>query len=216
MKDHELRQRFMLLRAQGASYATLTRELGVSKQTLLKWGSAHKEEIENLRAIEFETLKEQYRLTKQAQLAVYGAERLRVLEELQKRDLSAVPTPRLYDLWAKLDAQIKASCPEPVINDEDTVAAQKALRLLVSPSGNGNGTSATSAVTRSGMGGLRTEDLIDFLRDTLRRFQAREITARDARTILAVIKTLFKGVEFAELEQRLEHIEELVRCTGEA
>ncbi|MGZ4883609.1 MAG: hypothetical protein ACXV2A_06920, partial [Halobacteriota archaeon] len=143
-------------------------------------------------------------------------ERLRVLEELAKRDLSAVPTPKLYDLWAKLEAQIKALCPEPAINDEDTVAAQKAFRLLVSPSDNGNGTGASVGTGHGGAGSLRAEDLNSFLYDTLRRFQAGEIIPRDVRTILAVIKTLFKGVEFVELQQRLEHIEELMQHASEA
>ncbi|MGZ4925782.1 MAG: hypothetical protein ACXV4B_04945, partial [Halobacteriota archaeon] len=90
------------------------------------------------------------------------------------------------------------------------------LRLLVSPSDNGNGTRASRGIGHDGAGSLRAEDLNNFLRDTLRRFQAGETSPRDVRTTLAVIKTLFKGVEFVELQQRLEHIEELVQHASEA
>ncbi|MGZ4881342.1 MAG: helix-turn-helix domain-containing protein [Halobacteriota archaeon] len=213
MKDNDTKQQFIALRAKDKSYKAISRELNVSKTTLLKWGSEFQEEIENRKAIELEALKEQYWLTVHAQVAFYGKERLRILEELSRRDLSEVPTPKLYNLLAKMETQLEAVCPEAAISDEDTLSAQKAFRHLVSPSGNGNSI-ASPHNAAGGMGSLRAEDLNDFLRNTLRRFETGELAARDVQTILAVIKTLFKGVEFVELQQRLKHIEELVQHAG--
>ncbi len=82
MVDRETKQKFIVLKAMGKSYKTISRELNVSKTSLLKWGKEYEEEIANLKAIELEVFREKFRLTTQAQMEFYGAERLRILEEL--------------------------------------------------------------------------------------------------------------------------------------
>ena len=87
MKDVETRQRFVELRAQGKSLRAAADELGVGRQTLVRWEKKHGGQIENLKAIEFEALLDRHRLTLQAQVERYGAELARLHEEIQRRDL---------------------------------------------------------------------------------------------------------------------------------
>ena len=131
MKDVETRQRFVELRAQGKSLRAAADELGVGKQTLVRWEREHKEQIENLKAIELEALTERYRLTVQAQVERYGAFLEQVTEELRKRDLTTVPTSKLFDIMVKLESRVEAMCPAPTLRDDEEIADQQALRGLV-------------------------------------------------------------------------------------
>ena len=105
MIDTDTKNRFLELRAQGKSLRTIADELSVGRQTLVNWERKHKEQIENLKAIELDALLERHRLTAQAQIESCGVELARVTEELQKRDLADVPTPKLYDIMVKLHAR---------------------------------------------------------------------------------------------------------------
>jgi len=131
MKDVETRQRFVELRAQGKSLRAAADELGVGKQTLVRWEREHKEQIENLKAIELEALTERYRLTVQAQVERYGVFLEQVTEELRKRDLTTVPTSKLFDIMVKLESRVEAMCPAPTLRDDEEIADQQALRGLV-------------------------------------------------------------------------------------
>jgi len=58
MKDTETKTRFVELRAQGLSFAKIAEEIGVSKQSLIAWSKDLRLEIENLKQIELEALRE--------------------------------------------------------------------------------------------------------------------------------------------------------------
>jgi len=73
---------------------------------------------ENLKAVGLEALQERYRLTTKDKLERYGAELQRVTEELGRRDLTNVPTPKLYDLMIKLHACIEKACPASNLGGE--------------------------------------------------------------------------------------------------
>src|SRR5512141_3080892 len=107
MKDITERERFVELRAQGKSFAAIAEEIGVSKTTLITWSRELYEQIKNLRAINEEALCERYRLTKQHELETLSQRLDAVEAEITKRDLSNVPTPKLYGLLFKLMDQTK-------------------------------------------------------------------------------------------------------------
>jgi len=52
MNDIKTKQRFFELRAQGKSLMTAANELGIGLQTAVRWGHKHKEQIENMKAVE--------------------------------------------------------------------------------------------------------------------------------------------------------------------
>lgn len=106
MHDVQMQQRFVQLRSQGWSFARIVTELGVAKQTLINWSRKLQFEIQNARAIELEALQEQLISTREVRVRKL-AEQLQAIEaELAKRDLSEVPTGRLYSMAASLRRQI--------------------------------------------------------------------------------------------------------------
>jgi len=121
-KDLETKQRFIELRASGWSYDKIARELGVSKVTLIQWSKGLEHEIANLKAIELESLLEQYYLSRVKRIELLG-EKLRALKnELETRDLKDVSTDRLVTLFLKLYELAKAEAVEPVFAEAEREA----------------------------------------------------------------------------------------------
>lgn len=102
MHDNETKEKFIELRAKGKAYAEIAETLGVSKQTLITWGQEFELQIGNLKAIENETLQEQYRISKQQRLKTLGDMAQSIDAELAKRNLDEVPTDKLIFLRLKL------------------------------------------------------------------------------------------------------------------
>ncbi len=106
MKDAETVKRFIDLRAKGWTYVRIATELGVAKSTLIEWSRKFRFDINNQRVLELDELQD--RILGPVQFRVNGlAEKLgKVEEELRKRDLSQVPTARLYSMADALQRQI--------------------------------------------------------------------------------------------------------------
>ncbi len=98
MKDNETKKQFIELRASGLSFAKIAEQLSVSKQTLINWSqeSETKLSIANLRAIEFESLQEQFFVGKQKRIELLGGKLNALIAETEKRDLSEIPTEKLF------------------------------------------------------------------------------------------------------------------------
>ncbi|MGD0172490.1 MAG: helix-turn-helix domain-containing protein [Halobacteriota archaeon] len=128
MKGEQTRQKFLELRAQGKSLRAIEIEIGTSRGTLAKWEQDYREELTNLKAIERDAMREKYLLTQQAQLDLFGTQFTRLNEELEKRDLSDVPTPKLFELVLKYSTRLTEDFPAQSIDTEEQVARQKANR----------------------------------------------------------------------------------------
>lgn len=116
-KDSQTLERFIELRAQGRSYQTIAEDLGVSKQSLINWSKdlEVRVQIENFREIELETLREKYRLTKKANLELFG-ERLEALRGAFKtRDLAEISTEKLLDLLLKHEGRLQGEAGDGVV-----------------------------------------------------------------------------------------------------
>ena len=210
MKDVETRQRFVELRAQGKSLRAAADELGVGKQTLVRWEREHREQIENLKAIELEALTERYRLTVRAQVERYGAFLEQVTEELRKRDLTTVPTSKLFDIMVKLESRVEAMCPAPTLRDDEEIAEQQALRGLVAARRRRQ-SSETAALSRgNGGGSVRADDLVTMQLTTLQRFRAGEIGERAALTEIALVNSVFNGIGLTSVQEELQQVKDLL------
>lgn len=128
MKGEQTKQKFLELRAQGKSLRAIEIEIGTSRGTLAKWEQEYREELTNLKAIELDAMREKYLLTNQAQLDLLGTQFTRLKEELEKRDLSDVPTPKLFELILKYSTRLTEDFPGQWIGSEAQIAAQKAKR----------------------------------------------------------------------------------------
>ena len=216
MKDVETKHRFVELRAQGKSLRTVADELSVGLQTVVRWERELKEQIENMKAMELDALLERHRLTVQAQIERYGVELTRVTEELQKRDLASVPTPKLYDIMIKLHARVDAARPAFTLRDDDEIADQRALRGLVASRRIRKGSETTGHAGQQGDGdrAVRADDLVTLQLTTLQRFRAGEIDEHAAITEIALVNSLLKGIGLTSVQEELEHIKDLLDASA--
>jgi len=106
MKDNETKQKFIELRASGYSYDKIAKELNVSKQTLIKWSAKLEHDITTAECISYATLLESYELVKQARIEKLAEQIKRVRDEINKRDLSDIPTEKLFVVLEKLNKQL--------------------------------------------------------------------------------------------------------------
>jgi hypothetical protein len=106
MHSPEIRQKFVERRAQGWPFSRIATDLGVARSTLIEWSRQLRFEIQNRRAIELEDLSHRLLGNCQSRTSTLAARLALVDEELKKRDLSKVPTARLYSLSAALQRQI--------------------------------------------------------------------------------------------------------------
>jgi len=107
MKENEEKQKFIELRAGGLSYDKTSKEIAVSKPTLMKWKKEFSREIKELRFIQFETLKEKYLMTKEARVKNYGELLTKAKEELKLRDLKDVSPDKLLNMINDLENKFK-------------------------------------------------------------------------------------------------------------
>jgi transposase-like protein len=105
MKDNDLIDRFVELRAKGWSFSRIAAELDVHKNTLLAWSRKHQHRIRNLRALEIESLSERFKISRETCLEALAEDVRRIREELSRRDLKDIPTARLVTLAAALRAE---------------------------------------------------------------------------------------------------------------
>jgi hypothetical protein len=101
MKPQELKQKFIELRADGHSYSTITKELGIAKGTCSKWERELEDEIATLKRESLTALYDSYHMTKEARIKKLGDTLSNIDEALAKADLSEVPADKLLDYKLK-------------------------------------------------------------------------------------------------------------------
>ena len=208
VKDKE---RFLELRAQGDSLRTIEKKTGISRHTLAKWESECKEQIENLRAIYVDGLREEYRLTIQARIEGFGLLRKRVMEELAQRDLSDVSTPKLADMGLKLGAHLTDITAIPAITDDAGLAARKADRNLVESLVTPHAPAQHPSLSGDdGNGHVDADALVRLQVRTLQRFEAGEIDSATASREIAIINSIYKGIDVADTQERLDALERVL------
>ena len=107
MHTPETQQKFIELRAREWTYDRIATELGVAKSTLIEWSRKFRFDINNRLALEVDALRDRVlgsRLTRVDALVLKLA---RVEDELRQRDLTQVPTARLYSLADSLRRQVE-------------------------------------------------------------------------------------------------------------
>ena len=155
MKDTETKLTCFKLRAQGKSLTTIADAVGVRRQTVANWLKEHVEEVENLKAMELDALREAHWMTTQARIERLSARLEHITAELDKRDFSDVPTAKLVELELKTRAELAREFAEPRIRSEQQLRDAKAERtaapgfselwsagdrtLLLEPEESGNG-----------------------------------------------------------------------------
>ncbi len=121
MKDLEVKNKFLELRVKGMSFNKIAKQLDTSKQTLVNWSKEYKHEINNLRAIELETLYEKYYMAKEKRIEFFGEKIKEIKDELEKRKLSELKTSELQNLLMKYDSILQKEKTETIFNEEKDI-----------------------------------------------------------------------------------------------
>lgn len=115
MIPQKVKIRAIELRAGGASYASIAKELSIAKQTAVDILREKPEEIATLRAIELEALYETERVSNRGRIEQLSALHTRLRQEIEGRDLADVPTEKLIALYLKTSDTLKGEVTAPVI-----------------------------------------------------------------------------------------------------
>lgn len=101
-KDLDLKAKFVELRSKGLSYDKISKELGVSKRSLIEWSRELQYEIANLRAVELEAILDKHLLAREQKLEMYRELLEKVRKNFLERDLSDLDTEKLFNLFLRL------------------------------------------------------------------------------------------------------------------
>lgn len=107
MKDVSSKEKFIELRAQGLSFDKISKEINVSKPTLIKWNQEYSKEVANIVFFNSENLIEEFRLLKIHKIEALACTLSKVLEELSKRDFGNVSTKDLISIAFSLENKLK-------------------------------------------------------------------------------------------------------------
>ncbi len=101
------KEQFIEMRAKEVPYEQISKELGVSKPTLIKWGKELEFEVSNRKSLELELLHEKYYVSKKKRIEFFGEQMNQLNAELKKRDLSEIPTEKIIELRMKTISLLK-------------------------------------------------------------------------------------------------------------
>ncbi len=181
----ELRAQFVELRAKGYSLARCADQLHVSKSTLATWQHDLEAEIASLKAIELEALQEEFYMSKEARIRLFGEQIATLRQELATRDLSEVATDKLLELLLKWQQALLAEYVEP------RPLSSRQIEQLQAETG----------------AKLDSQQISVELEQTLQRYKAGLITVEQARQELSLFLAMLKAEEQAEIERKLESIQ---------
>jgi len=97
----DTKSEFIRLRASGLSLRACAKELGVNKDTCLKWSKDLKSDIAEHKAERLRDIYSEYGLYKEARISALGEALKNIDKELASRDLSDVSTDKLLDYKLK-------------------------------------------------------------------------------------------------------------------
>lgn len=121
MKDRETQLAFIRARAEGKSYGTISKELGISKATCTSWEQSLRDEIDTLKQEQLEELYTAYHMTREARIKALGS----IVQDLDtaigKKNMYELPLDKLLDLRLKYAKELKAEFREPVAGTDATI-----------------------------------------------------------------------------------------------
>jgi len=125
----EIKNKFIEMRAEGRTLSAIAKELGIARNTAVNWSRELSEEIAAIKAFKTEEMIEKYRMTKEKRIEVYGNRLLAIQDELAKRDLSEVPTNKLFDMEVKCSKVVEAEISNPAFLTDEDIETRKNKRI---------------------------------------------------------------------------------------
>ena len=114
MKTAEKREQYIIMRAEGLSYAKIAAQLGISKSTCSKWEKDFSDRIKTAREDRLKDLYTLYRLGRENHIKKLGETLERIDEALAKKDLTEIPADKLLKLKLEYEEKLQSQYTEPV------------------------------------------------------------------------------------------------------
>ena len=119
MKDQETKLAFIQARAEGKSYATITKELGIAKATCASWEQSLKADIDALRQEHLDELYTAYHMKREARITALGTILQAIDTALATKPLEDLPTDKLLEYRLKYGRELGREYAEPITLDTD-------------------------------------------------------------------------------------------------
>lgn len=115
-KKAKLEDRFLEMRIQGLTYEEIAQTLEVSKQTLINWSKDDdfQEQLDIAKMTRLQAIVQKYQLNREANLQRYGKLMERLNQEIEKRDLSELPTDKLFKMLHEVEKKALENVPLPM------------------------------------------------------------------------------------------------------
>lgn len=107
MKPQEVKERYILLRAEGKSQTAIAQELHISKSTCTAWEKELEQEIAARKAEQLEQLYNSYYMKKEARIKQLGGTLSNIEDALAAADLTQMQPKELLDFKLKYTAALK-------------------------------------------------------------------------------------------------------------
>ena len=127
MKTQDEVREFIQLRSEGLSFERIARRLWISRSTLVRWSKKYESEISALKAGRLEALREQYCLSVEKKVKMWGKIVEQVRQELDGRSLRIVTSERLLDMLIKAQSKLEQSFVEPELNSSVDVKKEEEM-----------------------------------------------------------------------------------------
>lgn len=124
MKDNKTKLEFIKARAEGKSYRTISKELGISISTCSEWENFLADQIAQAKKEELDELYSSYNMTKQARIKELGELIERIDEargNIADKPLETLSEDRLIELKLKVMKELQAEYKEPVATSDNTL-----------------------------------------------------------------------------------------------
>lgn len=105
MRDKE--QQFIAMRADGITYDTISKELGVAKATLIKWNKQYSNEINNLNYVALQALIDEISKSKKERVEILINRINEINEALSKIDYATLSVKDLIQLLEHTNGQLE-------------------------------------------------------------------------------------------------------------
>ncbi|MFC1714222.1 helix-turn-helix domain-containing protein [Candidatus Poribacteria bacterium] len=113
MRTQEERQEFIKLRAEGLSFEKISRKTGISRRTLCNWSRKYESEIADLKAERLAALREQYCLSVEAKVQMWGKIVNHIESELAEKSFSYVASEKLLNMLIKAQNKLEQAYVDP-------------------------------------------------------------------------------------------------------
>ena len=132
MKSLDVKHQFINLRAKDESYDKISNKLNVSKQTLITWNKEFYNELQNLKAIELDSIRQKYKLSKVERMKTLSELFQKLKNELYERNLKDITTDKLYMLLMKMDdkLQIELNNIKIIVENDEFLSEFKLYRNI--------------------------------------------------------------------------------------